>query len=47
LEADQAQQSANYQAQQVAWESFATQDTFNFIEADTFTGLEQLLGVLN
>jgi hypothetical protein len=47
LQADQAQQIANYQAQQAAWGSFTTQDTFNFLEADAFTGLEQLLGVLN
>lgn len=47
LQADQAQEMANYQAQQAAWDSFTTQDTFNFVEADAFTGLEQLLGVLN
>jgi len=33
---------------QTAWENFAAaRDTFNFLEADAFTGLEQLLGVLN
>lgn len=48
LQAQQAQQMATYQAQQAAWESFAAaRDTFNFVEADAFTGLEQLLGVLN
>ena len=47
LQADQAQREANFQAQQVAWESFTTRDTFNLVEADAFTGLEQLLGVLN
>jgi hypothetical protein len=48
LQADQAQQIENYQAQQAAWDSFTTtQDTFNFVEADAFTGLEQLLGILN
>jgi hypothetical protein len=47
LQADQAQQAANFQAQQAAWESFTTRDTFNFVEADAFTGLEELLGVLN
>jgi hypothetical protein len=47
LQADQAQQAATLQAQQAAWESFTTRDTFSFVEADAFTGLEQLLGVLN
>ena len=47
LQADQAHQAANLQAQQAAWESFATRDMFSFVEADAFTGLEQLLGVLN
>lgn len=47
LETDHAQQVANYQAQQVAWNAFANQDTFDFIEADAFTELEELLGVLN
>ena len=46
LQADQAQQTANFQAQQAAWDSFTTQDTFDFIETDAFTGLEELLGVL-
>jgi len=47
LATDQAQQNANYQAQQVAFGSFANQETFNFVEADAYTGLEELLGVLN
>jgi len=48
LQVQQAQQMATYQAQQAAWESFsAARDTFNFVEADAFSGLEQLLGVLN
>jgi hypothetical protein len=48
LQANQAQEVASFQAQQVAWESFtAARETFNFVEADAFTGLEQLLGVLN
>jgi len=48
LQAQQAQQMATYQAQQSAWESFAASgNTFNFVEADAFSGLEQLLGILN
>jgi hypothetical protein len=48
LQADQAQQVANYQAQQAAWGAFnETQQTFDFIEADAFAALEELLGVLN
>ena len=47
LQADQAQQAATLQAQQTAWESFTTRDAFSFVEADAFTGLEELLGVLN
>jgi hypothetical protein len=48
LQADQAQQMATYQAQQAAWDSFSSaRDSFNFVEADAFSGLEQLLGVLN
>jgi hypothetical protein len=47
LQATQAQEAADFQAQQAALGSFTTRDTFNFVEADAFSGLEQLLGVLN
>jgi hypothetical protein len=36
------------QTQEAAWEAFnETQQTFDFIQADVFTGLEELLGALN
>jgi hypothetical protein len=39
---------AAYQSQQVAWDSFTlASDSFNFIDVDAFSGLEELLGVLN
>lgn len=48
LQAQQAQQISTLQAQEAAWANFAAaRDTFNFVEADAFTGLELLLGVLN
>lgn len=47
LQADQAQKIANYEAQEAAFDTFTTRDTFDFLEADSFTGLEELLGVLN
>jgi hypothetical protein len=48
LQAAQEQQMAAYQSQQVAWDSFTlASDSFNFIDVDAFSGLEELLGVLN
>lgn len=48
LQAEQAQQMASFQAQQAAWDSFtSTSDSFNFLDIDAFSGLEELLGVLN
>lgn len=47
LQAQQAQETARLQAEQATWDSITTQETFTFVEADAFTGLEQLLGVLN
>jgi len=47
LQAEQAQQTASVQAQQAARETLPAQDVFNSLEADAFTALEQLLGVLN
>jgi len=47
-QAEQAQQMAAFQSQQAAWDSFtSTSDSFNFLDADAFTGLEELLGVLS
>ena len=47
IDAIRASEIAKYQAQQAAWDSFTTRYTFNLIEADAFSALEQLLGVLN
>jgi hypothetical protein len=48
LQAEQAQQMASFQTQQDAWDSFTlASDSFNFLDVDAFSGLEELLGVLN
>ena len=47
IQAIKASEIANYQFQQAAWDSFTTRDTFNLVEADAFSALEQLLGALN
>lgn len=48
LQANQAQLMANEDVQQAAWDNFvAARDAFIFVEADSFTGLEELLGVVN
>jgi hypothetical protein len=48
LKADQTQRAAISQAQQKAQESFVNvTDTFDLIDANTFEGMEKLLGVLN
>jgi hypothetical protein len=48
LQAEQAQQMAAFQSQEAAWDSFTlASDSFNFLDVDAFSGLEELLGVLN
>jgi hypothetical protein len=48
LQTEQAQQMAAFQSQQAAWDSFTlASDSFNFLDVDAFSGLEELLGVLN
>jgi hypothetical protein len=46
IQADEARQAAMYQSQQAVWDSITARDAFGFIEAEAFTGLEQLIGVL-
>lgn len=48
LQAEQAQHMATFQEQQDAWDSFSlASDSFNFLDVDAFSGLEELLGVLS